>query len=162
MKEDLVEEVEISRSFPGEAWTRRKGSNPLERPPEEVDAEVFLKKIFKRLTHPKVGSKLLGLLKAKVPVDILASSLVISAAREGKIPATLIPIVAPSITVMMVRMADSAGIDFKISSDKDASDLDPSEIALGELLASGNELDKAVGANNKSQEFLSSISNRVV
>ena len=70
-----------------------------------------------------------------------------------KINATMLPLVAVPLTVMLMRMSEAAGIDPKLSTDNDAIPIPEIALSLKGKKLSSNKVSKAVEANQKSKDL---------
>lgn len=133
----------------GESWQYEPRSMPWDRPARFVEAEEALDFVFRRLRNPKVAKQLLNLLQAGMPIDMLVEMQLQSGFMQGLYQAPILMQLVPPMTVMLWRMAESAGIQPKLSSDKDLRpvDFDPVDMMAAEKRVQNNTMDKAVHAN---------------
>lgn len=117
--QDFVRQARFDKAIPGESFTQPVGSNPMERPPQIADAEEALVKTFESLSDKKNIRQMLNLLESNIPVDTLVSATLKSMVGEGIVSPQAAVVMVPAMTVMIVRMADAAGINFKMTLDED-------------------------------------------
>lgn len=113
--EQFIMQSQFDATIPGESLAQPIGSNPMERPPQIADAEEALIKTFESLSDKKSIRQMLSLLESNIPIDSLVSMTLKGMVGEGVISPQAAVVMVPAMTVMMVRMADAAGINFKIS-----------------------------------------------
>jgi hypothetical protein len=160
MDGDQLETLLMDGPMGGEAWRHRPQTMPYDRPSEYTSVEEYLDKFFKRVTQPKHVAKLLALLEAGVELDILVETLVTSMYGEGKINATMAPLIVPPLTVIFIRMAEAAGVDFKLSEDEDAGHIPDIHFMMDEIKQrgiDGNKANKAQSAGEKSTDQLANM-----
>lgn len=140
----------------GESWTHAPRSMPWDRPARFHETDAALDYIFRRLRNPGVAKKLLNLLDAGMPIDMLVEMLIQKGFTEGTYQApVLLQMVAP-VTVILWRMAESAGIQPKLTTDRDLQpvDFDPMDMLAAEKRISNNTMDRAARANEISDKEL--------
>lgn len=140
----------------GEAWTKEPQSMPYDRPPQFADLDAALDDMFKRFRRPNVTKKLLNLLETGMPVDILAESVLGSGFTEGRYGAPILTQMAAPTAVILWRMAESAGIEPKLSTDPELQgvDFDPMDMFAAERRISNNKEAAAMKANEQSKKEL--------
>ncbi len=62
--------------IPGQSLTQPVGASPNEHPPQFVNPDEALDFIWDKLHKPKTLSKLVGMLKADIPVEVLARTII--------------------------------------------------------------------------------------
>ena len=142
----------------GEAWQHAPGQMPWDRPAQFPDPNQALNDVFNTISQPKQAKRLLNLLDQKTPIDFLAEQIIKSGFREGKFSATSVVNMAGPLTVMLWRMAETAGIRPVTSDDlksESLKDFDPSDMAAAQARISNNTAEKAIGANTQSRKELS-------
>lgn len=139
----------------GESWKYAPRTMPWDRPPQHADSEVALKSVFKRLTAPKISKKMLSLIEAGVPIDFVVEGILMQGFMEGKYGAPALTMMVGPLTVIMWRMAESAGIRPVVSSDLgNKVDFDPAELMAAEKRIQNNTMNRAIVANEKSVKEL--------
>jgi len=153
MKRADFEALKHDGPIPGSAWTVERGIRPSDRPSEYDSVEEFLDYLFDKITEPEAAQNFIALMQAGAPLDLVIELLVSTFFGEGKINANMIAIVVPPLTVMLMRMAEAAGVTPRLSTDK--IKIPPPEISLalkGKKLNFG-QTDKAVSAGKKSMDL---------
>lgn len=152
-------QAEFDAPIPGEILTTRLGSNPMERPPMYPDPKVALQVLFKSMQEEVPLRKLMNMLAAGVPLDIVASSVLENFVGEGGTTPQAAMTMAPAFTAGMMRMAAAAEIDIVLSTDDDPEEEgpDPEELALFTQIDRPKEENKAANAIEKSAEELSDL-----
>lgn len=160
MDKDLFDSLLQDAPLGGEAWRHRPQTMPYDRPSEYSSVEEYLDHFFTKLTQPKMVAELLALFEAGVPLDTLVEVLVTSMYGEGKINAVMAPLIVPPLTVILMRMAEAAKVDFKLSTDSDANNLPEIHYRMEEIKRSGihnNRRDKSENAGKKSHKELKNM-----
>lgn len=140
----------------GESWQYEPRSMPWDRPARFHETDAALDYIFRRLRNPVMSKKLLNLLQAGMPLDMLAEMLITQGFSQGQYQApVLMQMVAPLVAILF-RMCESAGIQPKLTTDKDLQpvDFDPADMLAAEKRISNNDADKAMHANEISDKEL--------
>jgi hypothetical protein len=123
----------LERPMGGEAWTvAPPATMPWDRPPQFAEVPVGLGKLFDTIKSPKMSRKLINLLDAGIPIDILAEGVLSQGLGQGHFGATgLMGMIGPTI-VIMSRMADEVGITPRYSTDPSEKriDFEPDELFL--------------------------------
>lgn len=141
--------------IPGQSWQHAPRTMPWDRPAQFTDVTQALVYMFKRLRQPAVTKQLLNLVDAGMPVDMLAQGLLTQGFMKGTFSATaLVPMVGP-LVVMLIRMAETAGLHPITSNQKNKNvDIDPSDMMAAQARVQNNTAAKAIGANDKSVKDL--------
>jgi hypothetical protein len=153
--EGIVEEIEMDAPLPGESLTQAPGSLPMDRPPQFTDPGQFLDFLFENLAQEQNTRDTLAILRAGVPLDQIVGTTLKSAFGQGLVHPSSMVLATPAFTLMIARMAEAAGVDYKLSSDEGQEDA----ISDIELLAGGMELEndkvnKAMDVRKKSKDLL--------
>ena len=152
MKKDFT----FSGPIGGESRQYEQRTMPWDRPAQYHNREQALDFIFRRLRNPVVAKKLLNLLQAGLPIDLLVEMQVMDGFRKGMYAAPVMMQLVPPMTAILFRMAESAGIHPKLSSDRDIQpvDFDPTDMMAAEKRIQNNTAEKAMHANEISDKEL--------
>ena len=139
----------------GESWQFERRTTAWDRPAQFAEVDEGLMALFKRFRDPRVTKQMLNLMEAGMPIDLLVEGIVMQAVMKGTIQGTAaINVVGPLIAIMW-RMAETAGIKPQTSDDKvDMVDFDPVDMLAAEKRIQNNQMNKAIGANEKSTKEL--------
>lgn len=145
----------LNAPIPGQSWANAPGNMPWDRPPRFADVNEGLIYLFKRLRQPETSKQLLNLMDAGMPVDMLAEGILMLGFQNGTYGApALIPMVGP-LNVMLIRMAEMAGIEPKVSTQMTkGKDFDPADLMAAQKRVQNNTMDKANAGNEKSVKEL--------
>lgn len=137
--------------IPGQSWANAPGNMPWDRPAKYTDVNEALTFLFKRLRQPDTTKQLLNLMDNGMPVDLLAEQMLLNGFRNGLFSATaIIPMIGP-LNVMLIRMAETAGITPKVSTQMNkGQDFDPLDMIAAQKRISNNKAAVAAAANEKS------------
>lgn len=146
----------IDGPISGEAWQNAPRTMPWDRPPQYANLDEALDYTFRRLRNPIVSKKFLNLMEAGLPIDMLVAMFLKYGFMQGKYGAPIMAQMVPPLTVIMWRMAETAGVQPKLSTDKDIApvDFDPADMMAAEKRVSNNKSDKAIKANEMSDKEL--------
>lgn len=112
-------------SVPGQALTETPGNLPSDRPPQYADVEDALDHVMQRLLSMRQAMHMLSLIDAGVPIDFLVKSLVMVGMQEGLWAAPSVYLLTPPLTVLMIRMAQAAKVDYILHATPDDSERIP-------------------------------------
>ena len=153
---------EFDRPIGGESWTIAPPKTmPWDRPPETADVGVGLRSIFKNITQPKTARKLINLMEAGIPIDILTENVITSGFGQGKFGAPALTNMVGPVIVMMSRMAEESGITPRFSTDTSENrvDFNEDDLLLGMPNFDNGRDTKAVGAARVADISLDELSN---
>jgi len=145
----------INGPLPGESWSFAPKTMPWDKPAKYVDPNQALSYLFKQFRRPDNTKKLLGLIDAGMPIDMLAEGIIMQGFMEGQFSATaLVPMVGP-LNIILLRMCETAGIQPRFSNDKAGNNnFDPADLLAAQSRFSNNTAAKAAGTNEKSVKEL--------
>lgn len=154
---DNIGAMAFDGPLPGEAWTSPKRTKVYDRPAEYSDVEEFLDFVFKNLSKEQSAANFLSVLRAGIPVEDMVVTMLQSAFGEGLLNGQSVMLAGPPLTVMIIRMAEAAGIDLKFA--RDSKKLVTPDIAfkLKDGKIPPGKMDRAIRANNVSQQELSEL-----
>lgn len=140
----------------GEAWAHAPRTMPWDRPASYSDVDEALDYVYRRLRNPLMAKKLLNLLQAGMPIDMLTEMVLQYGFMNGQYGAAIMMQMVPPITVMLWRMAESADIQPKLSTDKDLKpvDFDPADMVAAQHRIDNNLSAKSIHANEISDKEL--------
>jgi len=140
---------QFDRPIGGESWTIAPPKTmPWDRPPEFAEVGAGLKSIFQNMRNPKTSRKLINLMDAGIPIDILAETILTSGFGRGKFGAPAMMNMVGPVIVIMSRMAEETGITPRYSSNTPEGniDFDPDELFLANKNFTKGRDNKAMGA----------------
>lgn len=153
--QDRMGEMSITRPIPGESLTIPPGKYPYERPAQFHDPKEAFDVLVEKFLEPRNFNTVVAVLEAGMPLDILVTVLLKQAYQEGMIDPRIIPILSIPLSVMFTRIAESAKIDFTLSSDRDVK----SDISEHEIIARiAVEQRKAANAKPKAEKAMKDVS----
>lgn len=160
---DIVEELQYSGEVAGESFTLPLRRMPYDRPPEIVDPEILLERVFYALGKEKSIRKTMALLKAGIPIDMIVAPLLSQLAGEGKTTPHVATLIAPAVTIMIARMAEAAGVDYKLSLDSNnTKTVTEEDIAAAKIMLHNSEAsDNAKRVNEMSSKELVNKSKKI-
>tara|TARA_R100001377_G_C3183183_1_gene107477 strand:+ start:64 stop:657 length:594 start_codon:yes stop_codon:yes gene_type:complete len=123
-KEEMIESGALAQGpIAGQALTEPvDSSNAWETPPEIVDLDEGIAFVFMKLTEPEALPDVLKLLNNKVPVSIIASTILTQGFKEGKWLPQLMALLLEPIMYVLIALAEKAGIDPVVYEDEDPED----------------------------------------
>lgn len=139
----------------GEAWTFERKSKPWDAPPQFADSEQALRRTFRRLLTPKMTKQVLNMMELGLPIDYAVEGVLLEGFRQGKFGAPAMTMMVGPLTVIMWRMAESAGIRPILSNELPGKvDFDPSDLLAAQKRVSNNTENKAIHAGEISEKEL--------
>lgn len=111
--DQLKQEDPFNAPIPGQSLTT-SGDEPFQRPPEESNPEKVLAFAMKQLKKPDVKEKMLDLLLAGIPVELLVKNITKAGFIEGKYTPDVAELITPALTIFMIDMAQKEKIPVKV------------------------------------------------
>lgn len=97
-------------AIPGSGMTHSMGSFPFQNPPQHTDQQEFLESIWAKLNAPENTVKMYGLLKAGMPAEAIARTLLFSAFSHGVITPTMAMLSLPVVLKQIVALGHFLGL----------------------------------------------------
>lgn len=113
-----MNEPSFDAPIPGMSLTAELGGRPWQNPPQYATVEQALEYYIPRLTADEVTDQLLDVLEMGVPVSTLANTMQLSGVMEGKHSVDVGVLVMPVIMEMISYIADTAGVEYDMGTDK--------------------------------------------
>ena len=113
-----MNEPSFDAPIPGMSLTAELGGRPWQSPPQYATVEQALEYYIPRLTADEVTDQLLDVLEMGVPVTTLANTMQLSGVMEGKHTVDVGVLIMPVIMEMISYIADTAGIEYDMGTDK--------------------------------------------
>ena len=131
----LIGATAFEAPIPGQSLTNSpENSYAWEKPPEMVDLNVARQKIFLNLLEPKTLENIQTLMSNKVPVDVLAQTVLVDGFRKGKFnPDLALQLLEPTM-YMLLAIAEKSGIEPTLDVEGEELDEEPDEEEAEELL----------------------------
>lgn len=150
-----VDKPKMDGPLGGEAWRFEPRTQAWDRPAQFADVNEGLMHMFKRFRDPRLTKQMLNLMEAGMPIDLLVEGLIMQSVMKGLIQGTAAVNMVGPLTVVMWRMAETAGIKPQTSDDKvDTVDFDPVDMLAAEKRIQNNTANKAISANAMSEKEL--------
>ena len=149
--EEFFDMAQKQSPIPGESMTAAPKTLPFDRPAQFTNPEKLVDKILLSLGSPEKTRSLLGLVKLGLPLDMITSTLMENLILEGVTnPQTAIT-ATPAVTVILTRMAESAGLDISLTTDGKDDQITQEDYQITKLVESK---DKASGIIDQTIEDL--------
>ena len=138
----------------GQALTEAPRTLPYDRPPQHAKVNEAIHELFMNIVQPRRAAQLLSVLEAGFPVSTLAEIIAKNGAQEGKWSIVTVPLLAPALTVILVRMAQAAKVDFNYTpNDMPDEEIPHIMLKMREAQISGARADAASQAGRKSVDL---------
>lgn len=125
-------EISFDAPIAGQSLTTELGNRPWQQPPRFTTVEQAIEYYIPRLTDEDAQDQLLDVLEMGVPVTTIANSLQIGGVMQGLHTVDVGMLVMPVIMEMIAFIADDAGIEYSMGTEKrvDSDKISDSKIAL--------------------------------
>lgn len=105
--------------IPGEGLTNPPGSAPYQNPPQHVHLNDLLESIWFKMNQPDVTVQIYGLLKAGVPAEAIARTLLFGAFSHGICTVDLAQLALKTVVRQIVSIGHLLGLKkMKITNDR--------------------------------------------
>ena len=146
--------LQSTSHIPGQSWTNPRRTLPYDRHAEYGTAEEYIKVILRQMTTEKMAMEFLSLMDQGIPLEQIVAGIAQSAFGEGKVPAAAAYLLVPPLTVLLYRMAESAGIDVPLMANRKVNNAPK---AMIDSTVSSNRVAKAIRAGKQSNEDVSNM-----
>lgn len=96
--------------IPGEGLTTQPGSMPCQNPPQFVHLDDLLESLWNKMNQPDNSVQMYGLLKAGVPAEAIARTLLFGAFSHGVCTATLAMLALATVVRQIVALGTFLGL----------------------------------------------------
>lgn len=150
-----VDPIMFSAPIPGEGLTSDPANpKPWERPPEFTQLEEAQTFIFDKLME--TSEDFVSLIGQGIPVDHLATTIVMGGFMEGKWnPDLMLLLIEPTI-YMLLFLAEQTGIDYVLSEDEEVDYMEPE--TQRKMMSNIQKIRKEVGNKVKNETQSSDVS----
>mgnify|MGYP001188567110 CR=1 FL=1 len=100
--------------IPGQSLTASEDTEPFQKPPEETNPEKVLMYAMKQLKREDVKEKMLDVLLAGIPVELLVKNITKAGFIEGKYSPDVAELITPALTVFIIDLANKEGIPITV------------------------------------------------
>ncbi len=105
--------------IPGEGLTKAPGAAPYQQPPQHTDLDSLLEQLWGQFNNPQDGVKIYGLLKAGLPAEAIARTVLFIAFSHGICNPDLALLALPTVTRQVVAIGHFLGVkNIKIKNPK--------------------------------------------
>ena len=101
-------------AIPGQSLTKEPKGYPWESPPMFTTPDEFMEYYFDRFENDEILFGLFALLESKVPVTTIVNSMILHGFSEGMYSPDLGLIMAEELGMLIMTIAEEAGIDYEI------------------------------------------------
>lgn len=96
--------------IPGESLTTPMGASPWHSPPQYTTPEEAADKIFDAITQPRQTIKIVAMLSAGIPAEMIARTLIFAGFTQGKWIPDVSLLIARPVLYMVVGVGHRAGV----------------------------------------------------
>ena len=104
-------------SIPGQSLTKEPKAYPWESPPQFTTPDEVMDYYFNKFEDDEILFSLFAMLEAEIPVTTIVNSMIMGAFGEGMYNPDLGIIVAEDLGMLIMVIAEEAGIDYKIGNE---------------------------------------------
>tara|TARA_E500000318_G_scaffold61076_1_gene56670 strand:+ start:2033 stop:2563 length:531 start_codon:yes stop_codon:yes gene_type:complete len=104
-------------AIPGQSLTKEPKAYPWESPPQFTTPDEVMDYYFNKFEDDEVLFSLFAMLEAEIPVTTIVNSMIMGAFGEGMYNPDLGVIVAEDLGMLIMVIAEEAGIDYKIGNE---------------------------------------------
>jgi hypothetical protein len=100
----------FNASVPGQSLTKEVGQAPYERPPQFADVEDALEYVFDKLSSKRGATKLVLLLKRKIPAEYIARTIIYGGFTSNKWTPDVGLLMGRLVLAMVIAIGTQAGV----------------------------------------------------
>ena len=104
-------------AIPGQSLTKEPKAYPWESPPQFTTPDEVMDYYFNKFEDDEILFSLFAMLEADIPVTTIVNSMIMGAFGEGMYNPDLGIIVAEDLGMLIMVIAEEAGIDYKIGNE---------------------------------------------
>jgi len=104
-------------AIPGQSLTKEPKAYPWESPPQFTTPDEVMDYYFNKFEDDEILFSLFAMLEAEIPVTTIVNSMIMGAFGEGMYNPDLGIIVAEDLGMLIMVIAEEAGIDYKIGNE---------------------------------------------
>jgi len=104
-------------AIPGQSLTKEPKAYPWESPPQFTTSDEVMDYYFNKFEDDEILFSLFAMLEAEIPVTTIVNSMIMGAFGEGMYNPDLGIIVAEDLGMLIMVIAEEAGIDYKIGNE---------------------------------------------
>ena len=119
-----VQRSKFDTSIPGQSWTKTPGMYPWDKPPRLNTPDEAMDYFIEKLSDDKIAEQLIGLLSMDVSVATIVDSMMLTAFAEGLFTPDVAILTAEDLSMLIMYLGDSAGVDYKKVDDDQDRELD--------------------------------------
>lgn len=125
---DFTESAKFQRELPGQVFTTPMKSLPIDRPADIPDPQLASERLFRAMMKKGNATKLIALMRGKVPVEMIAANIVNNLVMEGATTPMAGMLIIPSTVIMLSRIAEAAKIQPTFMDEKKIIEPDVAQI----------------------------------
>ena len=103
---------------PGISWTAPEKSRPWQQPPQLVNIGDVVQRYMDSFSDPEVMSNAIDAIETKVPLSIMAQSIMLNYVSEGVHTMDMGILVMPVIIELLVTFAELSNVDYIVFPDE--------------------------------------------
>lgn len=104
-------------AIPGQSLTKEPKAYPWESPPQFTTPDEVMDYYFNKFEDDEILFSLFAMLEAEIPVTTIVNSMIMGAFGEGMYNPDLGIIVAEDLGMLIMVIAEEAGIDYKVGNE---------------------------------------------
>lgn len=125
----------IDAPIAGQSLTAELGNRPWQQPPQYTTVEQALEFYIPRLTNPEMLDDLFNVMETGIPLTTIANAIQSSGVMEGKHSLDIGILILPVLMETMAYLAEEAGVEYEVGTNKKIGSDKPSDAAVARALA---------------------------
>tara|TARA_Y100000114_G_scaffold156538_1_gene184031 strand:- start:265 stop:828 length:564 start_codon:yes stop_codon:yes gene_type:complete len=107
-------------AIPGQSLTKTPNIYPWDKPPMMNTPDEAMNYFIDKFDNDANAEKLLSLIDSQIPVSVIADSLLLAGFAEGVFNPDVAILTAEDLTMLLMKIAEDANIEYKIIPNQDS------------------------------------------
>ena len=137
-----VERSKFDTSIPGQSWTKEPGLYPWDKPPRLTSPDEVMDYFVDKFEDETAGVQLVALLKQGISVATIVDSMLLTGFAEGLFTPDVAILTAEDLSMLIMYLGDSAGVDYKKVDDDQDRELDNAFRGIAQMKTMEEEAEK--------------------
>jgi len=119
MQTNKLSPIDVIRPVaPGISWTAPEKSRPWQQPPQLVNIGEVIQRYMDSFSDPEAMSNAIDAIETKVPLSVMAQSIMLNHVSEGVHTLDMGILVMPVLIELLVTFADLSEVDYIVFPDE--------------------------------------------
>ena len=138
-----AERSKFDTSIPGQSWTKEPGPYPWDSPPRFNTSDEVMDYFVDKFDNEKSGIQLIALLKQGISVATIVDSMLLAGFSEGLFTPDVAILTAEDLSMLIMYLGDSAGVDYKKTDENEEKELDDAFRGIAQMETLKKEAEKS-------------------